>query len=55
MIKQRLSDRPYQKLEEPPELDHIYSMDFMADALEDVRRLRVPNIMHDLNRQALFA
>ena len=52
-IKQRLSDRPVQKLEEPPELDHTYSMDFMADALEDGRRLRVLNIMDDYNREAL--
>ena len=52
-IKQRLSDRTVQKLEEPPELDHTYSMDFMADALEDGCRLPVLNIMDDYNREAL--
>ena len=53
-VKQRLSDRPAQTLEQPPELDHTYSMDFMADALEDGRKLRVLNVLDDYNREALI-
>ena len=53
-IKQRLGDRPAQTLEQPPELDHTYSMDFMGDALEDGRKLRVLNVMDDYNREALI-
>ena len=50
-IKQRLSDRPIQKREEPPELNHTYSMGFMADA----RRLRVLNIMDTTIAKHWFA
>jgi putative transposase len=51
--KRRLPTRQPFPLEAPGELNRIWSLDFMHDALYDGRRFRTLNVLDDGNRQAL--
>jgi putative transposase len=51
--KRRLPNRHPLPLETPSELNRIWSLDFMHDALYDGRRFRTLNVLDDGNRQAL--
>ena len=54
----RKRKRPYpirdpKPLEEQTSPNQVWSLDFMADSLEDGRRIRVLNVIDDYNREAL--
>ncbi len=52
-IKKRIN-RPYAiSITQPIYPNKMWSMDFMSDALEDGRRIRILNIMDDYNRECL--
>ena len=52
--KQRLPSRNPEPLMVPVKPNACWSMDFMSDALENGRRIRVLNIIDDFNREALW-
>jgi putative transposase len=52
--KRRLPTRNPEPLTVPTSPNKCWSMDFMSDALENGRRLRVLNIIDDFNREALW-
>ncbi len=51
--KKRFPSREKQVLEQPNEINLMWSMDFMSDALMDGRKFRTLNIIDDFNREAL--
>ena len=51
--KKRLPNRVREALQEPDKPNQTWSMDFMSDALQDGRKIRVLNIMDDYNREML--
>ena len=51
--KRRLPDRPRQPLDAPEVVDHIWSLDFMSDALYSGKRFRTLNIIDDGVREVL--
>lgn len=51
--KRRLPDRIREPLEIPMQANHIWSADFMADALWSGRRFRTFNVNDDYNRESL--
>jgi len=52
--KRRLPTRNPETLQVPVAPNQCWSMDFMSDALENGRRIRVLNIIDDFNREALW-
>ena len=52
--KKRLPSRNPKPLQAPTSPNQNWSMDFMSDALENGRRVRVLNIIDDFNREALW-
>lgn len=52
-IKKRIPARVKEPLHQALEMNHVWSMDFMSDALQSKRKFRILNIMDDFNRQAL--
>ncbi len=51
--KRRLPDRPRQPLDAPKVINHIWSLDFMSDALYSGKRFRTLNIIDDGVREVL--
>ena len=51
--KRRLAGRLRQSLEAPRQLNHIWAIDFMADALYGGRKIRTLNVIDEGNREAL--
>jgi putative transposase len=51
--KQHLPERVREPLVVPPHANHIWSADFMADALWSGRRFRTLNVNDDYNRESL--
>lgn len=51
--KRRLPDRPRQPLDAPVAVNHIWSLDFMSDALYGGKRFRTLNIIDDGVREVL--
>lgn len=51
--KRRLPDRPRQPLDAPATVNHIWSLDFMSDALYGGKRFRTLNILDDGVREVL--
>ncbi len=51
--RKRLKRAKPDKLEVPEMPNHVWSMDFMSDQLEDGRRFRTLNILDDFNREGL--
>lgn len=52
-VKKRLSNLHIESLSQPIFPNQTWSMDFMSDALEDGRKIRVFNILDDYNREAI--
>ncbi len=51
--KKRLPARAKQQLFQPPEPNHVWSLDFMSDSLWNGKRYRLLNVIDDYNRQVL--
>ena len=52
-MKKRIPSRVKEPLNQPINKNHMWSMDFMSDALQNQRKFRVLNIIDDYNRKAL--
>jgi putative transposase len=52
-VKRRLPGREKQPLRNADYMNQCWSMDFMSDALESGRKVRVLNVIDDFNREAL--
>ena len=53
--RKKLPEALRQPLYNPEELNEIWSMDFMSDALEDGRAFRILNVIDDCNRECLIS
>lgn len=53
-MKKRIPARTKEPLTQPINKNHIWSMDFMSDVLQNQRKFRVLNIIDDFNRKALW-
>ena len=53
-MKKRIPTRIKEPLNQPINANHVWSMDFMSDALQNGRKFRVLNIIDDYNRKALW-
>jgi putative transposase len=51
--KRRLPGRLRQPLEAPQQLNHVWALDFMSDALYSGRKIRTLNVIDEGNREAL--
>lgn len=52
-VKRRVPKREKQPLFQPVRANRMWSMDFMSDALDTGRKVRLLNIIDDFNREAL--
>jgi putative transposase len=52
--RKKLPESLRKPLEQQKQVNEVWSMDFMSDALSDGRTLRVLNIMDDYNRESLL-
>lgn len=52
-MKRRVPARIKEPLQQAEQINEVWSMDFMSDALQNKRKFRVLNIMDDFNRKAV--
>ena len=52
--RKRLPESLRKPLEQQQQVNEVWSMDFMSDALKDGRTIRVLNVMDDYNRESLL-
>ena len=52
-VRKRIPKRVKEPLIQPDNINHMWSMDFMHDSLENKRKFRTLNIIDDYNREAL--
>ena len=52
--KKKLPARVKKQLFQPTQMNEVWSIDFMSDALWDGRKIRLLNVIDDYNREVLM-